>query len=98
MFDLEDYNFLMNCDTVPDLPVFDATIQVRIYNFDHVLKRENLQKVIREGYKDSVLYNLGTTMTKTIFDTMTNANDIFYKDMKERKEKEKLKKTNEAKD
>lgn len=37
-------------------------------------------------------------MTKTIFDTMTNANLMFYKDMKTVKDRKGLEKTNEAKD
>jgi len=37
-------------------------------------------------------------MTKTIFDTMTNANQMFYKDMKTVKDRKGLEKTNEAKD
>ena len=39
MFDDEDYEFLMTCADVPDTPVFDATIQVRVYNFNEVLTR-----------------------------------------------------------
>jgi len=38
-------------------------------------------------------------MTKTIFDTMTNANSLFYSDMKELKESDPtIKKTNDAKE
>jgi hypothetical protein len=89
----------MQCDKVPEMPVFDATIEVRVFKFKDVLNRHSLANALREGNTDnSVTHNLTKTMTKTIFDTMTNANLMFYKDMKTVKDRKGLEKTNEAKD
>lgn len=70
----------MQCDNVPNIPVFDATIKVRVYKFNDVLCMKNLAKAINN--EKSVHLNLTKTMSKTIFDTMTNANQIFYADIK----------------
>ena len=68
----------MACDNVPEYPVFNATIEVRVFQFSDVLNRQTLQKVLREDDQSTnVTYNLSKTMTTTIVDTMSNANGLF---------------------
>jgi hypothetical protein len=90
----------MNCNNIPDQPVFNATIKVRVQKFNDVMDRRILEKVLMSKDKDlSVTYNISKTMTKTIHDTMTNANGLFYTEMKELKEMDPtIEKTNDFKD
>ena len=70
----------MQCEAVPDHPVFDATLEVRIFRFEDVLNRDRLAKVLRDtqaSQAQNVTFNLVKTMSKTILDTMTNANQLF---------------------
>lgn len=46
MFDTDDYNYLLQCDNIPEHPVFDATLEVRVYKFGDVLNRARLAQVI----------------------------------------------------
>lgn len=48
MYDPDDYEFLMASEQVPEYPVFDATIEVRVFQFSDVLNRQTLQKVLQE--------------------------------------------------
>jgi hypothetical protein len=41
-------------ENIPELPVFDATIQVRVYKFEDVMNREILAKVLQTDDKASV--------------------------------------------
>ena len=65
----------MNSKIVKNEPDFNYTIKVRAYNYEDIMNQERLQKMI--GNDESVEVNIVKTITTTIFDTMTNANNLF---------------------
>lgn len=64
-------------------PDFSRTIKVKCYDFEEVLNFKRLKNIIYlRKHKalygiDDVVCNISKTMTQTIFDTMTNANNLF---------------------
>ena len=65
----------MNSKIVKNEPDFNYTIKVRAYNYEDIMNQERLQKMT--GNDESVEVNIVKTITTTIFDTMTNANNLF---------------------
>ena len=65
----------MNSKIVKDESDFNYTIKVRAYNYEDIMNQERLQKMT--GNDESVEVNIVKTITTTIFDTMTNANNLF---------------------
>ena len=65
----------MNSKIVKNEPDFNYTIKVKAYNYEDIMNQERLQKMI--GNDESVEVNIVKTITTTIFDTMTNANNLF---------------------
>ena len=65
----------MNSKIVKNEPDFNYTIKVRTYDQKDIMQQKRLQKM--SGNYESVEYNIVKTITTTIFDTMTNANNLF---------------------